>query len=176
MNGTVTGAPCRLAGNFRASAPSRTLGANLPQRTAPLPDCRIDAATQAITNTPCRLDSAFRPSTGADFGPVPKSALKVCPTGGFTSPEELGCGLRVRDSGYVALSKIAEAYYGDTDAACLIFDRNRDVFGTRQAPVRRNDPHCLLPGDILFMPAMAPDSDYGDCVTPPRKANVCEAG
>jgi len=78
--------------------------------------------------------------------------------------------------GFDALSKIAEAYYGDTDAACMIFDRNRDVFGTREAPIRRNDPHCILPEDILFLPAIAPDADFGRCVTPPRRANVCEAG
>ncbi|MEM0984693.1 MAG: hypothetical protein AAGJ32_00455 [Pseudomonadota bacterium] len=176
VNGTVTGAPCRLASNFTASRSSRTLGAEMTPRQPPLTDCRIDQAMQSITNAPCRLTAAFRPTLDASFGPVPKSALKVCPTRGFASPLDLGCGLRVRDSGYVSLSKIAEAYYGDTDAACLIFDRNKDVFGTRTSPIRRNDPHCILPEDILFMPATALDEDFGRCITPPRKANVCEAG
>lgn len=176
LDGTVTGAPCRLSANFRASRAGRTLNAEMAPRAPALADCRIDQATQAITNTPCQLQSAFRPVVDGSFGPVPKTALKVCPTRGFTTPEDLGCGLWVRDSGYVSLSKIAEAYYGDTDAACLIFDRNKDVFGTREAPVRRNDPHCILPEDILFMPATSLEADFGRCVTPPRRANVCEAG
>ncbi|MEL6387738.1 MAG: hypothetical protein AAFR00_10330 [Pseudomonadota bacterium] len=181
VDGTVTGAPCRLAANFRALNNSRTLDAEMVPRERPAPaastlaDCRINRADQSITNAPCRLDQSFRPVLDASFGPVPKLALKVCPTRGFSTPEDLGCGLRVRDSGHVALSKIAEAYYGDTDAACMIYDRNRDVFGTRTSPVRRNDPHCILPEDILFLPATAPDEDFGRCVTPPRQANVCEA-
>ena len=81
--------------------------------------------------------------------------LEPC-NGSETAP----CRLTVRTSGLLSLSGIAQSYYGDKDAWCVIYRANQETFGLRNQTRVAGDPNCIFQSDVFDLPSPTEDGEY----------------
>ena len=133
---------------------------------------RLAVCNADYSNTPCTLASAptrltsgstttepvARAASTAQAGETPivmPDTLEAC-NGEKSAP----CRLTVKTSGHLSLSGIAQTYYGDRNAWCMIYRANQETFGQRNQTRVAGDPNCIFQSDVFDLPSPTDDGAY----------------
>lgn len=86
------------------------------------------------------------------------------------------CQFTVSNAGLFTLSEIAQSFYGDREAWCMVYRANQRTFGTRNQPRVADDPNCIFSSDVLDLPRPQDTDAYNLRGCPPAKqVNRCLA-
>ena len=133
---------------------------------------RLAVCNEDYSNTPCTLATApTRLTSGTAPEPVATTASAAPPAGEtpIDMPDTLEacngeksapCRLTVKTSGHLSLSGIAQTYYGDRNAWCMIYRANQETFGQRNQTRVAGDPNCIFQSDVFDLPSPTEDGTY----------------
>ncbi|MCI4645488.1 MAG: toll/interleukin-1 receptor domain-containing protein [Hyphomonadaceae bacterium] len=129
-----------------------------------------------LTTAPTRLtsDDTARPATSQTTStpaePAPMTPIEMPDTlepceDAIVAP----CQLTVSKAGLFTLSEIAQSFYGDREAWCMVYRANKPTFGSRNETRVSDDPNCIFASDVLDLPETQESSAYNLNGCPPAK-------